>query len=149
MCSHFLFHEFLLSILSIGNFQSSHPVHLCLLFYHPVLQQFSISSPFSSLPTSHQISPVLALWLKPFSIWTNTSKQSPRNRPCSPVHFTAELTAPAVQKSLVCALWTKNPKQLGIHKQPRKIAEITILFSWSGFGVLEPPKLQSSASLAF
>lgn len=31
----------------------------------------------------------------------------------------------------------------------KKIAEITILFSWSGFGVLEPTKLQSSASLAF
>lgn len=49
-------------------------------FYHAIFLQFSVLSPFSSLSTSHQISPVSALWLEPFSIWTNTSKQSLQSR---------------------------------------------------------------------
>jgi len=54
--------------------QSFHQVLYFL--YHLILQQFSISSPFSSLPTSHQTFLSPATWLEPFFIWTKISTQS-------------------------------------------------------------------------
>lgn len=80
--------------------QSFHQVLYFL--YHLILQQFSISSPFSSLPTSHQISLSAATWLKSFSIWTKISTQSLQSRH-SPALLTSELTAAATQKQWICS----------------------------------------------
>lgn len=87
-CSHFLFFfphisTFPLPLLPWSSssplpsptcyLQTSHPV-LCFVQY-AILQQVSVLSPFSPLPTSCQTSPAPAVWLKLCSIWTKTSNQ--------------------------------------------------------------------------
>lgn len=112
---------------------------------HPILQQFSVLSPFLSLPTSHQISPSPTVQLKPFSIWAKTSKQSLRSghSPCA-----LDL------KTFSNSRGSVHPGQKLLSSQKlitrtMKTAEITMVLSQYIFGVLEPPKLQPSESLAF
>lgn len=152
MCSHFLFHVFLLSILFIGNFQSSHPVHLCLLFLP------SRSSAILNFLTFFFTCHLPPNFSSPSSV-TQTllhleqhikAESTKQTLPPSSLHPRTDSTSNSKIMDLCTVdkpIWL--PKQPEIHKQTRKIAEITILFSWSGFGVLELPKLQSSASLAF
>lgn len=40
------------------------PVLVVCFAHNPILQQVSVLSPFSSLPTFHQTSPAPAVWLK-------------------------------------------------------------------------------------
>ena len=108
--------------------QSFHQILLCFV-YHLILQQFSISSPFSSLPTSHQTSLSPAMWLEPFSIWTKISIQSLRSRH-SPTLLTSELTAAATQKQWVCSPRPKTPEQLETHSRTKKITKIMMSLFW-------------------
>lgn len=100
MCSHFLFHEsssFLVSF-PIGHIQSSHPVHVCLVFLpcHFLTILSSLTFFFISCLSPNFSSPSSVA--QTLFICTNTSKQSFQNRRPQ-VHLTSELTAPVTPKN--------------------------------------------------